>query len=137
MTSFAQSKIYSNEQHVALNGFDAVAYFNEYSAVRGNNEHTAMVDGSTYYFSTAANASAFKADPSAYQPVYGGYCAFAMAMKGATVPSDPETFKIRDGKLYLFFNNYYEGKPFNTIVPWNGNETAMIVKADTNWKKIK
>jgi len=76
-------------------------------------------------------------DPSAYQPVYGGYCAFAMAMKGAKVPSDPQTFKIRDGKLYLFFNDYYEGTPFNTIVPWNGNEAEMMAKTNTNWKNQK
>ena len=137
VTSFAQGDVYATDQNVAINGYDAVAYFNQYAAVRGSNEHTVALDGTTYYFSSAENASAFKANPSAYKPVYGGYCAFALAMKGAKVPSNPQTFKIRDGKLYLFFNDYYEGKPFNTIVPWNGNEAAMVAKANTNWKNLK
>jgi len=49
------------------------------------------------------------------------------------VPSDPETFKLRDGKLYLFFNDYYQGEPFNTIVPWNADEPELVRKANANW----
>lgn len=135
-TSFAQAKVYANDQNVALNGYDVVAYFNQYDAVRGNSGHAVNLAGATYYFSSADNASAFKTNPSAYLPAYGGYCAFAVAMKGAKVPSDPQTFKIRDGKLYLFFNDYYEGTPFNTMIPWNGNESASIAKANTNWKNL-
>ena len=137
VTSFAQDNIFTSKQNVALNGYDVVAYFNQNDAVRGNNEHTVTLDDVIYYFSSAKNATAFKEKPSAYQPVYGGYCAFAMAMKGAKVPSDPKTFKIRDGKLYLFFNDFYEGKPFNTIIPWNQNEVGMLGKANANWKKSK
>jgi len=137
VTSFAQGKVFATDQNVALNGYDVVSYFNQYDAVRGSNEHTVTVDGTTYYFNSAENASAFEANPSAYQPAYGGYCAFAVAMKGAKVPSDPQTFKIRDGKLYLFFNDYYEGKPFNTIIPWNGNEVELVTKANINWKNLK
>ena len=134
-TSYSQTPVFTNDQQVAINGYDAVAYFNQHEAVRGSNEHTATVDGATYYFSSAANAAAFKANPSAYQPAYGGYCAFAVAMKAGNVPSDPQTFKIRDGKLYLFYNDFYEGKPFNAIVPWNGKESEMISQAEANWKK--
>ena len=123
---------------LALGGYDVVAYFNANDAVRGNNDHTAKIDGMIYYFSTADNQKVFQQNPSQYQPQYGGNCAFAMAMKGAAVPSDPTTFKIRDGKLYLFFNDYYEGKPFNTIIPWNTNksESGLVAKAEANWAKL-
>ena len=137
ITSSAQGKAFASDQGIAINGYDVVAYFKQNEAVRGSNDHAVKVDGATYYFSSAANATTFKAKPSAYQPAYGGYCAFAVAMKGAKVPSDPQTFKIRDGKLLLFFNDYYEGKPFNTIIPWNDNEAAMVAKANTNWKTLK
>ena len=137
IASFGQHKVFTNSDNIAVNGYDVVAYFTDYEAVRGTNEHTVSLDGVSYYFSSAENAKAFKANPSAYQPAYGGYCAFAVAMKNAKVPTDPETFKIRDGKLYLFFNDYYEGKPFNTIVPWNANEAELVDKADTNWKNLK
>ncbi|MGW9684579.1 YHS domain-containing (seleno)protein [Flagellimonas sp. 2504JD1-5] len=132
--SHSQNNVAVNAEGVALNGYDVVAYFKQHEAVRGNNAHAVKNDGAMYYFSSAENASAFKSNPKMFQPVYGGYCAFAMAMKGAKIPADPKTFKIRDGKLYLFFNDYYEGKPFNTIVPWNSNEKEMIVKADQNWR---
>lgn len=129
----AQNDVAANSDNVVLNGYDVVAYFKLHKAVRGNNAHAVKKDGTTYYFASAENASDFKSNPKIFQPVYGGYCAFAMAMKGAKVPADPKTFKLRDGKLYLFFNDYYEGKPFNTIVPWNSNEKEMISKADQNW----
>ena len=132
-SAFAQSEVFANEDKVALKGYDVVAYHNAYAAIRGTNAHTVEVEGFTYYFSNAENQKAFKENPSAYLPEYGGYCAFAMAMQGAKVPVDPQTFKLRDGKLYLFFNDYYEGKPINTIIPWNGSEVEMITKANTNW----
>ena len=55
----------------------------------------------------------------------------------AKAPVDPETFRIDDGKLYLFYNDYWEGKPFNTIVPWLNNESEMEKLAVTNWRALK
>lgn len=128
----------STEPVLAVNGYDVVSYFNVHEAIRGSNDHHVVLGGLTYYFSSAKNAKAFKQKPNAYKPRYGGNCAFGMAMQGAKVPSDPKTFKIRDGKLYLFYNDFYKGSPFNTIVPWNaGDESALIVKADANWKNMK
>lgn len=139
MTSTAvaqdQGKVFTNKENVAINGYDVVAYFNAYKAVEGNKKHSVELDGVTYYFSSAANAKTFKENPSAYQPAYGGYCAFAMAMNGSKVPVDPTTFKIRDGKLYLFFNDLYKGEPMNTIIPWNAQEAELVGKADANWSK--
>lgn len=136
-TTYGQGKVFTTDKNVAINGYDLVAYFNNYDAVRGSKEHSITLEGVDYYFSSAENATAFKANPSAYQPAYGGYCSFAMGMGGSKVPADPATFKIRDGKLYLFYNDFYEGKPFNTIVPWNANEAAMVAKAAVNWKGLK
>ena len=133
----SQKPSFTNDDKVALNGYDVVAYHNAHSAVRGSNEHTAIVEGTTYYFSNVANQKAFKENHGNYLPQFGGFCAFAMAMQGKTVPSDPNTFKIRDGKLYMFYNDFYQGKPFNTIVPWNGAEQEMLQKATANWSKTK
>lgn len=49
---------------------------------------------------------------------------------------DPETFKLHNGKLYLFFSDYYEGTPFNTIIPWNSDEENLKNKADMNWESM-
>ncbi len=135
--SNAQGDVFTNADNVALGGYDLVAYHNANDAIRGNSDHTVIHNEVIYYFSNAENATKFKESPASYMPAYGGHCAFAMAMKGVKVPTDPKTFKIRDGKLYLFFNDYYEGKPFNTIIPWNGNESDLLSKADDNWSSLK
>ena len=132
----SSQSVFTNAENVAIGGYDVIAYHNAHEAIRGSNDYTASLNGATYYFSSAANQKSFQANPDNYLPEFGGYCAFAVAMKGTKVPSNPTTFKIRDGKLYLFFNDYYEGKPFNTIIPWNGSEKDMLSKAITNWNKI-
>lgn len=60
-----------------------------------------------------------------YLPQYDGYCAFAVAKMNKKVAVNPETFRVDDGKLYLFYNDFWKGKPFNTIVPWLNNEAEM------------
>ena len=125
----------SLEGPVAIHGYDVVSYHKAHLAVRGSVDHAVLSGGLTYYFRSKENALAFKANPDAFKPAYGGHCAFAMAAKGAKAPADPKTFKIRGGILYLFYNDLYEGRPFNTIVPWNADEKNMIKKANINWQK--
>ncbi len=131
-----QSTYYANEAGIALAGYDVVSYHKQNEAMRGSKAHTATRSGSTFYFVDAANKTLFEENPEAYLPAFGGYCAFAMAAGNGKVPSNPETFKLRDGKLYLFFNDYYQGTPFNTIVPWNSDERSNLDKAKMNWKKL-
>lgn len=126
-----------NDNGVAINGYDVVAYFTRNEAVRGNQKHEAQYKGVKYWFASEEDKNRFLKDPDKYVPQYGGYCAFAMGMKNAKVPSDPNTFKLYNGKLYLFFNDYYQGEPFNTIIPWNADEQNLKKKADANWKKMQ
>jgi hypothetical protein len=55
-----------------------------------------------------------------------------MGSSGGKVEINPETFKIIDGKLYLFYNEYFN----NTLKSWNKDEDNLKSKADTNWKKF-
>ena len=135
--SFAQSpaqriKEFNLEKKVAIQGYDPVAYFTQKKAVKGKKEIISTYEGVTYYFSTQANKTAFAKNPSSYEPQYGGWCAFAMGDYGEKVVINPETFKILDGKLYLFYNAYFN----NTLKSWNKDEVNLKKKADTNWKKI-
>ncbi len=130
-------KTYKTDSGVAIKGYDPVAYFTQNQAVQGSKQFTVDHNGATYYFTNAKHQSNFKADPGKYAPVCGGYCAFAVAKMGALVPSDPKTFKIRDGKLYLFYNDLYEGEPFNTIIPWNAEEASMVSMMKKNWESAK
>jgi YHS domain-containing protein len=117
---------------VAIQGYDPVAYFANQKAMEGEKEFATVHNGVTYYFSTATNRETFKANPSKYEPQYGGWCAYAMGATGEKVDVDPETFKILDGKLYLFYNKFFN----NTLPKWNGDEAKLKAAADKNWTKI-
>ena len=132
-----QPQSFTTKENVAIGGYDVVAYFTQHMAVRGSQKFSARVHGVDYWFSSSENKSKFQVDPGKYLPQYGGYCAFAMAAKNAKVPSDPQTFKLHNGKLYLFFNDYYQGSPMNTIIMWNMDEQNMASKANMNWKTMK
>lgn len=134
--AFSQNPVFENGKGIALNGYDPVSYFTQHEAMRGSSEHQSKQGNLYFYFSTEENKTLFEENPETYLPQYGGFCAFAMANMGKAVPSDPTTFKLRDGKLYLFFNDFYEGKPFNTVIPWNANEKEMLAKANANWPKL-
>jgi hypothetical protein len=82
-------------------------------------------------FSSARNYERFKASPEKYEPAYGGWCAYAMGETGEKVKVDPETFKILNGKLYLFYNFWGN----NTLKDWNSNEQKLKETGDRNWSK--
>jgi YHS domain-containing protein len=120
------------EDGLAIEGYDPVAYFALNKSVKGMKELRYQHNGATYYFSSSANRDAFMKDPMSYEPQYGGWCAYAMGASGEKVEIDPETFKVANGKLYLFYNAYFN----NTLPKWNKDEVNLKIKADKNWKAI-
>ncbi len=122
-----------NSAKVAISGYDPVSYFAQGKAVKGKVNMAVTYGGIIYYFSSAANQAAFKASPAKYEPQYGGWCAYAMGLNGTKVEVDPGTFKIVNGKLYLFYNKFFT----NTLTDWNLNEKTLLPKANLNWSKIK
>lgn len=137
LTSFAQTakrtEQFNLDKKVAIQGYDPVAYFKQSKAVKGKKELAASYEGVIYNFSSPTNKEAFLKTPTAYEPQYGGWCAYAMGANGEKVAINPETFKILDGKLYLFYNAYFN----NTLKSWNKDENNLKKKADTNWKKFQ
>jgi YHS domain-containing protein len=136
-SSFAQDealrkKQFNLDDNVAVSGYDPVAYFKSNKAIKGNKNLAVYNQGIVYYFSSVENKEEFKKNPSKYEPQFGGWCAYAMGAKGEKVSVDPETFKILDGKLYLFYNSFFN----NTLKSWNKDESNLKPKADANWKKI-
>ena len=117
---------------LALDGYDPVAYFVSNKAEKGRKEHSTVFQGITYLFSSASNKEEFKRNPTKYEPQFGGWCAYAMGAKGEKVEVDPETFKLLNGKLYLFYNKYFN----NTLNSWNKDEANLRQKADQNWLKL-
>lgn len=117
---------------IAIKGYDPVSYFNQHKAVRGRKELAVYAQGVTYYFSSLENKEAFKSNPARYEPQYGGWCAYAMGKDGSKVEIDPDTFKIIDGKLYLYYNKFFN----NTLKSWNKDEANLKTQADANWQKF-
>lgn len=120
------------EKKVAIQGYDPVAYFTQKKAIAGKSAISTNYEGIVYFFASQENKEKFIKNPAAYEPQYGGWCAYAMGAKGEKVEIDPETFKIVDGHLYLFYNAYFN----NTLKLWNKDEANLKSKADANWKKI-
>jgi YHS domain-containing protein len=117
---------------LAIDGYDPVAYFTLGKATKGSAAYALVYEGVTYHFSSAPNKETFRAAPARYEPQYGGWCAYAMGKTGEKVEIDPETFKVLDGKLYLFYNKYFT----NTLKSWNKEESVLRSKADMNWQKL-
>jgi YHS domain-containing protein len=126
-----QQKHFNVKNNLALDGYDPVSYFTGQPR-DGTKEFKLSYRGVIYYFSSAENMNTFKANPAKYEPVYGGWCAYAMGVSGEKVKVDPETFKILDGKLYLFYNFWGN----NTLIDWNENEKKLREAADGHWSKI-
>lgn len=124
-------KHYNVKNTLALEGYDAVSYFDG-TPLEGKNEFSSIHKGITYRFATQANLTKFKTDPDKYEPAYGGWCAYAMGNDGDKVKVDPETYKIVNGKLYLFYNFWTT----NTLDDWNKNEKKLKEAGDRNWSKI-
>tara|TARA_R110002049_G_scaffold70608_7_gene182372 strand:- start:80 stop:526 length:447 start_codon:yes stop_codon:yes gene_type:complete len=130
---YAQTIDYNLKKGHIANGYDVVAYFN-YEALEGDKKFTSKHDGANYKFSSEKNLNLFTENPEKYVPQYGGYCAYAIAEKADKVSINPKTFKIKDGKLYLFYNAWGT----NTLELWQKeNEDVLQKKADENWGKIK
>jgi len=131
-TGLRKKQFNLNDENVAIKGYDPVAYFKTNKAVKGTNDKAVYHQGVLYYFSTVENKEIFKKNPSKYEPQYGGWCAYAMGAKAEKINIDPETFKVVDEKLYLFYNKNFK----NTLLSWNKDEQGLKVKADANWKNI-
>jgi YHS domain-containing protein len=85
----------------AIAGYDPVAYFVEQHAVSGNPAYQLVHEGTLWHFANEANRAAFRDQPRAYVPAFGGYDPVAMA-SGLTVAGTPRFFLIQEGRLYLF-----------------------------------
>lgn len=119
------------ESGLAIQGYDPVSYFKG-KPVLGKTEYSFTYKEVVYRFSTVENKRAFEKDPGKYEPQYGGWCAYAMGKDGSKVEINPKTYKVIDGKLYLFYDFYFT----NTLTDWNANEKTLKPNANKNWSKL-
>jgi YHS domain-containing protein len=119
------------EDGVALQGYDAVSYFAG-KPLKGSSNFAVKYDGAIYYFANASNQTAFKQNAAKFAPAYGGYCAYAIGANAEKVVPNPTSYKIVNGKLNLFVNNFF----VDTLKRWNADEANLKNKATKNWANI-
>lgn len=114
---------------LALQGYDPVSYFSSGGPARGNSSFPEKHEGATYWFASAANRDAFKANPEKYAPAYGGFCAMGVALE-KKLDVNPLLWRVVDGKLYL---NVHKEAQARWLEDFKGN----IAQADKVWLRIK
>src|SRR5688572_12149088 len=122
-----EKKFLNNTDHdrVILQGYDAVAYFTQMKAVKGDPMYTARYNGATYWFSSDANAAMFKDHPEMFAPQYGAFCGYAMALNKLR-PINPEIFDVIDGRLILQHSA-------DAYSRFHKDVAGLTAKADGNW----
>lgn len=125
----AGDRVYTSTfSDLAVDGYDPVAYFSEGRPVEGRAAFEYQWNGATWRFANAENLAAFKAEPDAYAPQYGGYCAWAVS-QGYTASADPMAWRIVDDKLYLNYSREVQKR-------WKQDIPGNIRKADANWPRV-
>lgn len=89
------------DARVMLGGADVVAYFTNGRYQPGLRAHRSQHQGVDFYFASAAHKALFDAQPAAYLPQFGGYCANGIVY-GIPWGGNADTWTVIGGKLYLF-----------------------------------
>ncbi len=116
-------------EEVMLLGHDPVAYFTTGRPTRGHPGIVSHLSARSYYFASAENKRLFDANPAKYEPQYGGFCASG-ASYGIKWNTDPTSWEIVDGKLYIFGDILGE-EAWKLDIPWS------IRTGDTMWAEAK
>ncbi len=114
---------------LAIGGYDPVAYFSEGRPVPGDAAHELHWRGATWRFASAGNRARFEAEPERWAPQYGGFCAYGVA-QGYTVKTEPDAWKVVEGKLYLNYDRAVQKR-------WEQDIPGYVEQADRNWPGLR
>lgn len=118
-----------DEQGVILQGYDAVSFRNG-GAQKGDPQFKSTYHGAVYLFDNAGNKAAFDASPGAYEPEYGGYCAYGVSV-GNLAPIELWTFDTTYQNRNIFQHNQKAVNGWKKDIP--GNDAL----AKAQWKKFQ
>ncbi len=124
----ADEPIFYAPDGAAVDGYDVVAYFTAGAPTLGDPANAVRWKGAVWLFVSDENRQKFEANPRAYAPQFGGYCAYGVS-RGMVLRTDPNIWQIRDGKLYLIHNAAVRDK-------WVQDLAGNIARADANWPQV-
>ncbi|MEM8775198.1 MAG: YHS domain-containing (seleno)protein [Pseudomonadota bacterium] len=113
----------------AIRGYDPVAYFEYGEPQVGQSNHRYTWHGATWLFASELHKDMFAERPKFYAPQYGGFCAWAVAVKGKLYSTQATNWKIVNQRLYLNYNDAIQKK-------WAQDEQYHIALADERWPKM-
>lgn len=124
----SSTPVRTDDDGVAIDGHDAVAYFTAEAVVEGSPAHRHQWRGAEWWFASSANRDRFADDPERYAPAYGGWCAWAMS-EGRLAAGDPEYWAVHEDRLYLNCNQAAQDK-------WDADREGNIERANEYWPQI-
>lgn len=128
-SAYAENVIYTSAfNNNAAGGYDVVAYFTSSAPVKGSKDFETDYQGATWRFSSATNLATFQANPGAYAPQFGGYCAWAVS-QNYTARGNPKNWTIVDGRLYLNYSDKIQAR-------WEKDIPGFIALANQNWPGV-
>ncbi len=113
------------DRDLMLRGHDPVSYFTANAPLKGDTQWTARHRHGTYRFASAQNRERFLATPDRYAPQYGAFCAKGVSY-AIRAGGDPLFYEIRDGRLFIFVNQYAREY-------WRTDPRDFVGKADHYW----
>ncbi len=113
----------------AIDGYDAVAFFKDSQPIKGLETFSYKWNDATWFFKSQQNLDSFKTNPEKFAPQFGGYCSYGCS-NGYKAPTQIDTWTIVNDKLYFNYN-------LKVRDSWQKNKEALIIKAESNWEKIK
>ena len=109
-------------------GYDPVAYFKAKKPIKGKDQFVYRWKGVKWKFSSKQNLTAFKGNPLAYYPQYGGHCAYGVA-GDYLVKGDPLAWTVLEGKLYLNYDKSVRRK-------WLRDTAGFLKRSEVNWPDL-
>lgn len=113
----------------ALQGYDCVAMMTmPDSTIKGKADFASDYEGAKYWFASADNKALFDGNPANYVPLYGGFCAIAVA-EGNLRPIQVWTHQIIGGHLTVNHNA-------KALKLWLKNPTKNLQVAQKKWPTV-
>lgn len=128
---------------LAIDGYSPVSYFQRDQAEKGNPEFSVTHQGITYWLTDQEQVDLFQQNPDKYAPAHGGWCSLMLSGSGSRTPANPESWKIVDDRLLLFWSGDYKGMAISGLKNWHSKtnreydqELQRLGVADQTWAAI-